>query len=83
MNAQHAPPPWQAAPFGACQIASIKAQRISGGIVTANNPMQSSVRIELKTPLNRFSRAQPTAPFGPRRRPRDRDRHLVGDVGHL
>src|SRR5579872_4956154 len=66
INAQHAPPPWQAWPLGALQIASINAQRMTGGIATAIKAIASSVRIELKTLLNRLARSQPTTPVVPR-----------------
>src|SRR5437879_11223085 len=62
MNAQHAPSPWQAWPFGALQIASISAQRTTGGIVIARKYSASSVRIVLKRLLNRLARSQSMSP---------------------
>src|SRR5580698_1785241 len=62
MNAQHAPPPWQAWPLGALQIASIKVQRITGGTATTISATVNNVRIELKTLLNRLARSQPRTP---------------------
>src|SRR5271166_3505691 len=62
MKAQQAPPPRQARLFGAVQTASSKAQRKTGGIVTARKAAASKVRIELKTLLNRLARSQPIRP---------------------
>src|SRR5437879_4235129 len=61
-NAQHAPAPRQAWPLGALQIASTSPQRISGGITDASRYTASSVRIVLKTLLNRLARSQPIIP---------------------
>src|SRR5271157_3100839 len=62
MKAQQAPPPRHARLFGAVQTASIKAQRKTGGIVTARKAAASKVRMELKTLLNRLARSQPSSP---------------------
>ena len=45
------------------QIASTSAQRITGGIVIARKYSATSVRIVLKTLLNRLARSQPTIPW--------------------
>src|SRR5258707_12721236 len=62
MKAQQAPAPRQARLFGAVQTASNKAQRMTGGIVTARKATASKVRMELKTLLNRLARSQPIRP---------------------
>src|SRR5258707_7810903 len=62
MKAQQAPAPRQAWLFGAVQTASNKAQRMTGGIVTARKATASKVRMELKTLLNRLARSQPIRP---------------------
>src|SRR5215471_6979060 len=61
-KAQQAPAPRQARLFGAVQTASMNAQRISGGIVTARNATASTVRTLLRTLLNRLARSQPKSP---------------------
>src|SRR5229473_1680634 len=65
MKAQQAPAPRQARLFGAVQTASNKAQRMTGGIVTARKATASKVRMELKTLLNRLARSQPIRPAVP------------------
>src|ERR1700758_4208808 len=62
MNAQQAPAPRQARLFGADQTASTSAQRITGGIVTANKATATTVSIVLETLLNRLARSQPSRP---------------------
>src|SRR6266404_7790575 len=62
MKAQQAPAPRQAWLFGAVHTASNKAQRMTGGIVTAKKATASKVRPELKTLLNRLARNQPMRP---------------------
>src|SRR5215469_1546206 len=61
-NAQQAPAPRHARLFGAAQTASTNAQRTSGGIVTVRNATARTVRVLLKTLLNRLARNQPKRP---------------------
>src|ERR1700730_10300104 len=62
MNAQQAPAPRQARLLGADQTASTKAQRMTGGTVTANSATATTVRIVLETLLKRLARSQPNRP---------------------
>src|SRR5437763_16188569 len=62
MNAQQAPAPRQTRLLGADQTASIRPQRMTGGIVTANRATASRVKIVLETLLNRLARSQPNTP---------------------
>src|ERR1700724_4453496 len=62
MTAQQAPAPGEARRLGADQTASTKAQRMTGGTVTANSATATTVRIVLETLLNRLARSQPNGP---------------------
>ena len=62
MKAQQAPSPRQARPLSACQTASIKAQRITGGIATASSHAATKVRIVLPTLLKRLLRIHAIRP---------------------
>src|ERR1700730_4879042 len=62
MTAQQAPAPRQARLLGADQTASTKAQRMTGGTVTANSATARTVRVVLETLLNRLARSQPNGP---------------------
>src|ERR1700750_2208743 len=61
-KAQQAPAPRHARLLEALQTASKKAQRTTGGTVTARKPTARTVRTVLNTLLNRLARSQPSIP---------------------
>src|SRR5690349_14915859 len=62
IKAQQAPAPRHARLLEALQTASKKAQRTTGGTVTARKPPATNVRTALNTPLNRLERSQQSIP---------------------